>query len=100
MARVTEDDIVRRLQELPDWHRSENAIVRTLRLASFADAIALVVRIAALAEAADHHPDIDIRFRTIRLTLTTHDEGGLTDRDFSLARQIEQAAAPDRTARA
>jgi 4a-hydroxytetrahydrobiopterin dehydratase len=91
LARLAEEEIARRLRELPAWQRSGDEIVRTVRLPSFPDAIALVNRIADLAEAADHHPDIDIRFRTLRLALTTHDEGGLTERDFSLAQEIDRA---------
>jgi 4a-hydroxytetrahydrobiopterin dehydratase len=54
--------------------------------------VQFVNRVADLAEAADHHPDIDIRYRKVRLGLTTHDAGGLTTKDFSLARQIDEAA--------
>lgn len=91
MTRLDEERITDRLRELPAWERSGDAIVRTVQRPSFREAIALVNRVADLAEAADHHPDIDIRYRTVRFTLTTHDAGGLTDRDFALARQIEDA---------
>jgi 4a-hydroxytetrahydrobiopterin dehydratase len=93
MPRLAENDIARRLRELPAWQLSGNEIVRTARLATFKEAVNLVVGIADLAEAMDHHPDIDIRYRMIRLALSTHDEGGLTERDFDLAQQIEHAIA-------
>ncbi len=90
MPRLTDDEIDRALAELPGWQRHGDEIVRSVQLASFPAAIAVVNRIAEMAEAADHHPDIDIRYRTLRLALTTHDEGGLTSKDIDLARQIEQ----------
>ncbi len=59
---------------------------------SFADAIALVVRVGFLAESADHHPDIDLRWKTVTITLSTHECDGLSGRDFALAAQIDDAA--------
>lgn len=64
-------------------------IVKHYELATFAAAIAFVVRVGFLAEAANHHPDLDVRWRTVRVALTTHDAGGLTQRDLDLAAQIE-----------
>ena len=61
--------------------------------ASFPDAVAFVVAVGFLAEAADHHPDIDIRWRTVHLALTTHDAGGLSTLDFDLAARIDEAAS-------
>ncbi len=90
MPRLTDDEINRALVDLTGWERVGDEIVRTVQLPSFPAAIAAVNRIADLAEAADHHPDIDIRYRTLRLALTTHDEGGLTSKDLDLARQIQQ----------
>lgn len=77
------------LAALPAWAREDGAIVRTFDLDSFAAAIAFVVRVGFLAEAADHHPDLDVRWRKVRVALTTHDSGGITEQDFALARQIE-----------
>ncbi len=71
------------------WVCEGDEIVRTYELASFADAIAFVVRIGFLAEAKDHHPDLDIRWRSVRVALTTHDLGGLSDWDFELAAAID-----------
>jgi 4a-hydroxytetrahydrobiopterin dehydratase len=94
MARWTDEQIDQALAELPPWERSGDVIVRELQFATFSAAIAGVNRIAELAEQADHHPDIDIRYRTVRLALTTHSERGLTDRDFALAQRINELAAP------
>jgi 4a-hydroxytetrahydrobiopterin dehydratase len=89
MATLTDDEINRRLAAIPDWQRAADEIVREVRLATFPAAMKFVNQVAELAEAADHHPDIDIRYRSIRLALSTHDAGGLTEKDFELARQIE-----------
>ena len=86
---LTEDQVQAALTGLPDWGREGDEIVRTYELDSFPAAIAFVGRIADLAEAADHHPDLDIRYRKVRVALTTHDSGGLTVNDFELAAQID-----------
>lgn len=74
------------------WERSGVEIRRSYECAAFPDAIAFVVRIGFLAEAANHHPDLDVRWRTVVVALTTHDSGGLTQRDLDLAAQIDDAA--------
>lgn len=89
--RLTDSQIDEALARSPGWTRIGDAIVRTCDFPSFAAAIAFVNAVADLAEAADHHPDIDIRYRRVTLALTTHDAGGLTRRDFALARQIDAA---------
>ena len=71
--------------------RAGDEIVRTFECASFPDTIAFVVRIGFFAERADHHPDLDIRWRKVRAALTTHDAGGLTALDIELARDISGA---------
>jgi 4a-hydroxytetrahydrobiopterin dehydratase len=86
------DAVERRLAEIPEWTREGDEIRRSFTRATFADAIAFVVRIGFLAEAANHHPDLDIRWRTVHVALTTHDAGGLTDNDFDLAREIDAVA--------
>lgn len=96
MARPTilpEAEVDAALAARPGWERAGDAIVKTFELPSFADAIAFVVRIAFLAEAADHHPDLDVRWRRVRVLLTTHDAGGVTRLDLDLAQQIEAGAA-------
>jgi 4a-hydroxytetrahydrobiopterin dehydratase len=89
MAKLPDDRISERLAELPGWAREGDEIVKTFELPTFPDAIAFVTRIADRAEAANHHPDLDIRYRKVRVALTTHDAGGLTDNDFDLAAAIE-----------
>ena len=89
---LPEADVAAALAALPGWSRVGDEIEKTFELASFSDAIAFVVRIGFLAEAADHHPDIDVRWRRVRVALTTHDSGGLTASDVDLAQQIEGVA--------
>jgi 4a-hydroxytetrahydrobiopterin dehydratase len=72
-----------------DWHREGDSIVAERRFPDFAAAVAFVNVVAGLAEAADHHPDILLRYRSVTLTLTTHDAGGLTGRDVDLARAVD-----------
>jgi len=81
------------LADLTDWSRAGDAIETTYELASFPDAVAFVTRVAFLAEAANHHPDLDIRWRRVRVVLSTHDEGGITDKDLALAEAIEALGA-------
>ncbi len=73
----------------PGWIEADHALTRTVQRADFVEALALVCEIGRLAEAANHHPDIDIRYRTVQLSLSTHDAGNqVTAKDFALARQI------------
>ena len=71
------------------WTRQASELVRVVRRADFAQALAFVNAVGVLAEAADHHPDIDIRWNTVTLRLSTHSAGGLTDKDLSLAAAID-----------
>jgi 4a-hydroxytetrahydrobiopterin dehydratase len=91
MAPLTDAEIEALLTETGGWHRGEgSSIVREVKRPDFAAAIAFVNRVAELAEAANHHPDILVHgWNMVRLTLSTHSEGGLTVADFKLARQIE-----------
>jgi 4a-hydroxytetrahydrobiopterin dehydratase len=84
---LSDDEADRRLGA--GWTRSGAVISCEVELASFPQAIEVVDRVAELAEAADHHPDIDIRWRTLTFRLSTHSAGGLTAKDFSLAAQID-----------
>jgi 4a-hydroxytetrahydrobiopterin dehydratase len=86
---LPDDQISTKLQALSGWAREGDAIVKTYELPTFMDAIAFVNRVAERAEAADHHPDLDIRYRKVRVALSTHSEGGITDKDFALATEIE-----------
>ena len=87
--RLDDTTSAERLAALPGWEREGDEIVKTFELPTFPDAIAFVTRIADRAEAANHHPDLDIRYRKVRVALSTHDAGGLTDQDFDLAAEIE-----------
>lgn len=91
-ARFDDDQVAAQLATIPAWERAGDAIVRTFDCPDFAAAIAFVVRIGFLAEAKDHHPDLDIRWRRVRVLLTTHDVDGLTDWDFELAAEIDGVA--------
>ncbi|MEO5509832.1 MAG: 4a-hydroxytetrahydrobiopterin dehydratase [Longimicrobiales bacterium] len=88
MKRLEEDQIQERLATLDGWTRADNALCRTFSFDSFGNAIAFVNRVAALAEAADHHPDFLIEYRNVTLTLSTHSAGGITARDTDLAAAI------------
>jgi 4a-hydroxytetrahydrobiopterin dehydratase len=92
MPPLPDDDVTARLAELPGWARTGDEIVRTYELPTFPAVIELVGRIADAAESANHHPDLDIRYRKLRVALSTHDAGGLTDKDFALATEIDRLA--------
>ena len=94
MATLTDEEISAGLADLPGWEHAGEEISREYRLDSFAGAIAFVVRLSYAAEAADHHPDLDIRYSKVRVTLSTHSEGGVTAKDLDLARTIEGFAPP------
>ncbi|MBF6350691.1 MULTISPECIES: 4a-hydroxytetrahydrobiopterin dehydratase [Nocardia] len=89
---LTETEITDSLDTLPEWSRAGDAITRTVQASSFLDGIELVRRVAEAAEAANHHPDIDIRWRKVTFTLSTHSAGGLTAQDVALAREIDRLA--------
>lgn len=93
MAKLTSGEVAERLKRLPGWEPRENAIAKRFRFKEFMDGIRFVNRVAEIAEAADHHPDILINYTRITFTCSTHSEGGVTEKDFKLARQIEDAAA-------
>ncbi|MEK8070460.1 4a-hydroxytetrahydrobiopterin dehydratase [Rhodococcoides navarretei] len=78
---------------LTEWTVVEKSITRIVELTSFRAAIEVVNRVADAAEEADHHPDIDIRWRTLAFTLSTHSAGGLTQKDVDLARRIDALIA-------
>jgi 4a-hydroxytetrahydrobiopterin dehydratase len=78
------------LTTVPDWTKRAQTIGRTYKFDGFLMSIAFVHRIAKRAQKMNHHPDIDIRFDKVKLTLTTHDEGGITEKDFALARQCDE----------
>ncbi len=89
---LSDIEIQRALGRLPGWSRRANVISKQFTMASFPEAIAFVQRIAVAAEAAQHHPDIDIRYTKVLIALSTHDSGGLTQKDIALAGEIETLA--------
>ncbi|MGI5329674.1 4a-hydroxytetrahydrobiopterin dehydratase [Actinomadura nitritigenes] len=94
MADTLDDAAVAdRLRDLPAWSRHGDEIRREVRAPSFPEGIAVVDEVARAAEDADHHPDIDIRWRTLVFALSTHSAGGLTGKDFDLAAVIDRIAA-------
>ncbi len=90
---MTPDQVAAELATLPGWSGDTSAISRTIECASFPAAIAVVDAVALAAEQADHHPDIDIRWRTLHFSLSTHDVGGVSELDIALAKEIDAAAA-------
>ncbi|HVQ87575.1 MAG TPA: 4a-hydroxytetrahydrobiopterin dehydratase [Actinomycetes bacterium] len=94
MSRLLDDaELVRLLSELPGWERAGESIHRSLKAPDFPTAIRIVDEIAVDAEEMNHHPDIDIRWRNLDLTLSTHSAGGLTQLDIELAHRISAIAA-------
>jgi 4a-hydroxytetrahydrobiopterin dehydratase len=91
VATLSDPDVDERLQSVAEWRRGDQqSIERDLKFDDFAAAVAFVNRVAELAEEANHHPDILIHgWNKVRLTLSTHSEGGLTEADFKLAERIE-----------
>jgi 4a-hydroxytetrahydrobiopterin dehydratase len=85
---LDDDEIGAALAGLPGWEREGDALVRSASLPSFPAAVAVVDRVAAIAEERDHHPDIDIRWRTLTFRCSTHSEGGITELDVALAASI------------
>jgi 4a-hydroxytetrahydrobiopterin dehydratase len=98
MPRLDDTAVAEGLQHLPGWERRGNQIVKTFVREDFAHAMTFVNEVAAAAEAAGHHPDIDIRWNRVTLALSSHDEGGLTDRDFQLAARIQELDQPTQPA--
>ena len=90
MPKLPQAEIDRALRELTGWSIKDNALTKTFKHESFAEAIVFVNVGAHLAELANHHPDVDIRYTNITIALTTHDQGGITEKDVSLARSIEE----------
>jgi 4a-hydroxytetrahydrobiopterin dehydratase len=91
-GKLTEQEITQRLQGLSGWKWEGGAIRKSFEFGKFADGIRFVDRVAVAADAMDHHPDVDIRYTTVTMMLSTHSAGGLTPKDFDLAERIEQAA--------
>jgi 4a-hydroxytetrahydrobiopterin dehydratase len=90
MAVLTDDQVDAALPDLPGWERADGALRRSIKFPAFLDGIDAVRRVAEKAEEKDHHPDIDIRWRTVTFALVTHSAGGITENDLGMAREINQ----------
>jgi 4a-hydroxytetrahydrobiopterin dehydratase len=90
---LSDIEIQRALGQLPGWSRRAQVISKTYVMPTFPAGISFVARIADAAEAAQHHPDIDIRYTKVTIALSTHDSGGLTQKDIALALEIERLSA-------
>lgn len=89
MAILTRESIDAGLESLNDWRDDGSSIVREIRCKDFVDAIGFVTRVALVAQARDHHPDIDIRWNTVKLSFVTHSEGGITAKDLEMAEAVD-----------
>ncbi len=87
--KLTKQEIETRLRNLPGWRYSNESIIKDYKLKEFRDAMAFVVKIALAAEKMDHHPDMTIEYNRVKILLTTHSEDGVTEKDFTLAENIE-----------
>ena len=92
MALLEDSEIQEFVQSHPGWQREGDNLVRTFVLADFAAAVGFIAAVGVAAERAFHHPDINLRYRRVRVSLTTHDEGGLTRKDTKLAARIDRLA--------
>ena len=89
---LTQAEIDQKIETVPQWQQSEQTIVRTFKFKNFVEAIAFVDKLVEPAEEAGHHPDLSISYNKVVVSLTTHDAGGLTEKDFSLAQTISDLA--------
>jgi 4a-hydroxytetrahydrobiopterin dehydratase len=89
MPKLNPDEITAKLRTLPGWELKGDAIVKQYTFKEFMDGIRFINRIAEIAEQMDHHPDMTVNYRRITFTLSTHDQGGITEKDFKLANAIE-----------
>jgi 4a-hydroxytetrahydrobiopterin dehydratase len=96
MVEVLSDIAIQReLGSLTGWSRRGDVLTRTYQFRNFSDSLSFVNRVGELAERANHHPDIDIRYSKVTLSLSTHDAGGITQNDISLARAIDAGTSGD-----
>lgn len=89
MALLSDSEVEQRLAELSGWERQGEAIVKRFERGDFVGSVEFVESLVEPAEAMNHHPDLEISWATVTVSLSTHSEGGLTENDFALARQIE-----------
>ncbi|MFR9729925.1 4a-hydroxytetrahydrobiopterin dehydratase [Saccharopolyspora sp. MS10] len=86
---LNDAQVAEALSRLPEWAQEGSTITRAVEFASFPQAIQAVNRIAEIAESENHHPDFDVRWRTLRFALSTHSEGGITAKDITMAEEID-----------
>jgi 4a-hydroxytetrahydrobiopterin dehydratase len=91
--KLSPEEIAARITTLAGWEYKDNAISKRFQFKRFVDGISFIGTVAAMAETADHHPDIMVNYRRVTFTCTTHDAGGVTNKDFALAGEIERAFA-------
>jgi 4a-hydroxytetrahydrobiopterin dehydratase len=91
MSALTDQQIAAKLETVPTWKLEAGELVRLFQFDDFLGSIRFVNKVAELAEAAGHHPDIDIRYNRVRLALVTHDAGGITAKDFEVAAHADKA---------
>ena len=89
MPKLNPDEITAKLRTLPDWEQKGDTIAKQYTFKEFMDGIRFINRVAEIAERMDHHPDITVNYRRVTFTLSTHDQGGITEKDFKLADAIE-----------
>ncbi len=92
MARLTDADIESALPGLEGWSRDGDDLVRQFVFEDFVAALGFIAQVGALAERANHHPTLTNTYNRVHITLSTHDEGGITERDVALAREINERA--------
>ncbi len=92
MTTLTAREIDSHLELRPNWKIEGGELIRTFTFETFPDAISFVDKVAALAEEAAHHPDIDIRYNKVKLALVSHDAGGITSKDFAIAAGADKLA--------
>ncbi len=93
MAQLSDIEIQRSLGGLPGWTRKADSLTKSFHFATFPAGIEFIRRVATVAEKMNHHPDIDIRYTKLNFVLSSHDAGGITEKDIALARAIEELAA-------
>lgn len=92
MSVLPDNQVAAFVEDHPNWSWADKAITRTYEFADFNEAMGFVTRVALEAEKANHHPDVDIRWNKVSLTLSTHSEGGLTEKDLALAEIADRLA--------
>lgn len=91
MVRLSDEEIKEKLKDLKNWEYKENSIVRFVKFKDFVTAVKFIDALVPVAEELEHHPDLELKnYNELTIKLTTHDEGGVTEYDFDLAKRIEE----------